>query len=49
MWGGGACLETPSQSALQPTALPKGEPRVSHTNCEVVCRCGNLPPVIIAD
>ncbi|MCL2089097.1 MAG: hypothetical protein FWH14_06415 [Oscillospiraceae bacterium] len=24
--------KTPSQSALPPTALPKGEPRVSYTN-----------------
>ncbi|MCL2088005.1 MAG: dockerin type I repeat-containing protein [Oscillospiraceae bacterium] len=27
-----ALSETPSQSALPPTALPKGEPRVSYTN-----------------
>ncbi|MCL2089428.1 MAG: hypothetical protein FWH14_08090, partial [Oscillospiraceae bacterium] len=30
--GGGVCLKTPSPSALPPTALPKGEPRVSYTN-----------------
>ncbi|MCL2088933.1 MAG: hypothetical protein FWH14_05580 [Oscillospiraceae bacterium] len=24
--------ETPSQSALPPTALPKGEPRISYAN-----------------
>ncbi|MCL2089332.1 MAG: hypothetical protein FWH14_07600 [Oscillospiraceae bacterium] len=28
----GYALYTPSQSALPPTALPKGEPRVSYTN-----------------
>ncbi|MCL2089505.1 MAG: hypothetical protein FWH14_08485 [Oscillospiraceae bacterium] len=45
VFDGVVCLEKPSQSALPPTALPKGEPRVSHTNCRVVCRGGNLPPV----
>ncbi|MCL2089349.1 MAG: hypothetical protein FWH14_07695, partial [Oscillospiraceae bacterium] len=29
VFDGVVCLETPSQSALPPTALPKGEPRVS--------------------
>ncbi|MCL2089254.1 MAG: hypothetical protein FWH14_07200 [Oscillospiraceae bacterium] len=32
VFDGVVCLETPSQSALPPTALPKGEPRMSYTN-----------------